>query len=224
MSSLPATDYRHEFIKFAVAQGALLFGSFKTKAGRNSPYFFNAGKFADGACLTQLSRAYAAAIQGSGIPFDMLYGPAYKGIALAAGVAMALAQTGHNVPFVYNRKEAKDHGEGGHLVGPALSGRVLIVDDVISAGTSVRESVDIIRNAGATVAGVVIAVDRQERGGTLEAPSALSAAAEVTQRYGIPVISVVNLADVLAFVRASGQFPLDLAEAIAQYRQQYGVA
>jgi orotate phosphoribosyltransferase len=215
-------NYRDEFIKFAVAQGALLFGSFKTKAGRQSPYFFNAGKFADGAALIQLSRAYAAAINASGIGFDMLFGPAYKGIPLAASVAMSLAQTGHNVPFVYNRKEAKDHGEGGVLVGAPLAGRVLIVDDVISAGTSVRESVDIIRNAGATVAGVVIAVDRQERGGTLDAPSALSATAEVTAKYGVPVVAVVNLADVLAFVRASGEFPESLATAIEGYRQAYG--
>lgn len=224
MTIAPPHDYRSAFIKFAVAQGALLFGRFKTKAGRISPYFFNAGKFADGVSLLELSRAYAAAIHQSGIAFDVLYGPAYKGIPLAAGVAIALAQSGHNVPFVYNRKEVKDHGEGGILVGAPLTGRVLIIDDVVSAGTSIRESVDIIRNAGATVAGVVIAVDRQERGGTLDAPSALSATAEVAERFGVPVLSVVNLADVLAFVRATGGFPEGLADSIDAYRREYGVA
>ena len=157
--------YKTEFLEFAIASGVLCFGEFKTKAGRLSPYFFNAGLFNDGAKLKKLGEFYAKAIVESGIPFDVLFGPAYKGIALAASIAIALVSLGHNVPFAYNRKEAKDHGEGGTVVGASLKGRVLIVDDVISAGTSVRESVDMIRAQGAQPAGVVIALDRMEKGG-----------------------------------------------------------
>ena len=157
-------DFRGEFVRFAVAKGVLLFGEFKTKAGRLSPYFFNAGLFNDGESLRRLGRFYAMTLRAAGVPFDVLFGPAYKGIPLVAATAAALAEDGRNVPFSFNRKEAKDHGEGGIVVGAALKGRVMVVDDVISAGTSVRESVEIIRTAGAELAGVVIALDRQERG------------------------------------------------------------
>ena len=157
-------DFRQEFIEFSLAQNVLRFGEFKTKAGRMSPYFFNAGLFNDGAALDRLSQFYAKAILASGIEIDALFGPAYKGIPLVAVSALALAREGCNLPFAYNRKEIKDHGEGGNIIGAPLSGRVLIIDDVISAGTSVRESVEIIRAAGATPCGVVIALDRMERG------------------------------------------------------------
>lgn len=158
------SDYKVEFVEFAIDANVLCFGTFKTKAGRMSPYFFNAGLFNDGDRLKRLGEFYAKAIMASGIGFDVLFGPAYKGIPLVASIAIALAGIGRNVPFAFNRKEAKDHGEGGMVVGAALAGRVLIVDDVISAGTSVRESVDLIRAAGAEPAGVVIALDRMERG------------------------------------------------------------
>jgi orotate phosphoribosyltransferase len=216
------TDFRQQFLAFAERRGALAFGDFKTKAGRQSPYFFNTGRFADGEALLQLGHAYAAALKASQVEFDVLFGPAYKGITLAAALAMSMAQAGRNVPFVYNRKEAKDHGEGGVLVGPPLAGRVLIVDDVISAGTSVRESVVTIRNAGATVAGVVIAVDRQERGGTADVLTATSAAEDVRVNLGIPVIAVVTLADVLTYARRDG-LASDLAHRIEAYRDKYGV-
>jgi len=173
-------DQSQEFIAFACELGVLGFGEFKTKAGRLSPYFFNAGAFNDGAALARLCDFYAQRILASGIAFDVLFGPAYKGIPLAAGTAMSLARLGRNTPYAYNRKEAKDHGEGGVLVGAPLKGRVLIIDDVISAGTSVRESVEIIRQAGATPVAVVIALDRQERG-----VGALSAVQEVEQTYGL---------------------------------------
>jgi orotate phosphoribosyltransferase len=216
----PLTDY--EFLDFALQKEALLLGSFMTKAGRLSPYFFNTGKFSDGESLLRLSRAYCRALLNSGLQFDMLFGPAYKGITLAAALAMALAEHGHNVPYVYNRKEAKEHGEGGVLVGPALAGRVLIVDDVISAGTSVNESVALIRGAGATVAGVIIAVDRQERGGTAEALTDRSAAQEVTARFGIPVIAVTSLTAVLDFVRDKEGIGPEQVAAIAAYCDRYG--
>ena len=161
-----AADFRHRFVEFAIEQNALCFGEFKTKAGRLSPYFFNSGLFSDGAALAGLTRFYAEAAVASGIEFDMLFGPAYKGITLSAGMAIALAGMGRNVPFAYNRKEAKDHGEGGLIVGTPLTGRVLIIDDVISDGASKRESVEMIRTAGATPAGVLIALDRQEVGAT----------------------------------------------------------
>ena len=210
-------DFRRQFVEFAIRTGVLRFGEFKTKAGRLSPYFFNAGLFNDGASLAELSRYYAQAALASGIAFDLIFGPAYKGITLAAATAMALAQIGHNVPFSYNRKEAKDHGEGGNIVGAPLKGRVLIIDDVISAGTSMRESEAMIRAAGAVPAGVLIALDRQERG-----QGALSATQEVSRSFGIPVTAIATLDDVLATLRARP----DLREripAIEEYRRQYGV-
>jgi len=210
-------DFRQEFIEFALAQNVLRFGEFKTKAGRLSPYFFNAGLFNDGAALDRLSQFYAKAIQASGIPVDMLYGPAYKGIPLVSVTALALARSGRNLPFAFNRKEAKDHGEGGNIIGTPLSGRVLIIDDVISAGTSVRESVEIIREAGATPCGVVIALDRMERG-----TGSLSAVQEVEQDYRIPVVAVASLDDLMAFLKQRPDFAVHEA-AVARYREEYGV-
>ena len=211
-------DFRQEFIEFALAQNVLRFGEFKTKAGRLSPYFFNAGLFNDGAALDRLSQFYAKAILASGLEIDMLFGPAYKGIPLVAVSALALAQAGRNLPFAFNRKEVKDHGEGGNIIGAPLVGRVLIIDDVISAGTSVRESVEIIRSAGATPCGVVIALDRMERGS-----GSLSAVQEVERDYGIPVVSVASLDDLMAFLRDRPDFKENEA-AVASYRQEYGVA
>jgi orotate phosphoribosyltransferase len=210
-------DFSRDFIAFACERGVLRFGEFKTKAGRLSPYFFNAGLFNDGDSLARLANFYARAILASGIGFDVLFGPAYKGIPLAAVTATALSGMGRNVPFAYNRKEAKDHGEGGALVGSPLAGRVLIVDDVISAGTSVRESVELIRNAGATPAGVVIALDRQERG-----QGALSAVQEVEQTYNMPVVAVANLRDLIDYLRGRRELERILP-AIDYYREQYGV-
>ena len=211
-------DFRQEFIEFSLAQNVLRFGEFKTKAGRMSPYFFDAGLFNDGAALDRLSQFYAKAILASGIEIDALFGPAYKGIPLVAVSALALARAGRNLPFAYNRKEIKDHGEGGNIIGAPLSGRVLIIDDVISAGTSVRESVEIIRAAGATPCGVVIALDRMERG-----TGELSAVQEVGRDYGIPVVAVATLDDLMAYLRERPDFK-EYAAAVARYRQQYGVA
>ena len=210
-------DFRQEFIEFALSQNVLRFGEFKTKAGRLSPYFFNAGLFNDGAALDRLSQFYAKAILNSGIQLDMLFGPAYKGIPLVAVSALALARSGRNLPFAFNRKEAKDHGEGGSIIGAPLAGRVLIIDDVISAGTSVRESVDLIRAAGATPCGVVIALDRMERG-----TGELSAVQEVARDYAIPVIAVATLNDLMTFLRNRPDFKEHEA-AVACYRQEYGV-
>jgi orotate phosphoribosyltransferase len=210
-------DFRGEFVRFAVAKGVLLFGEFKTKAGRLSPYFFNAGLFNDGESLRQLGRFYAMTLQAAGVPFDVLFGPAYKGIPLVAATAAALAEDGRNVPFSFNRKEAKDHGEGGIVVGAPLKGRVMVVDDVISAGTSVRESADIIRTAGAELAGVVIALDRQERG-----QGALSAAQEVRALFDAPVLSICTLDDVLAYLEDEPGLTASL-EAVRAYRQRYGI-
>jgi len=210
-------DFSRDFIAFACEQGVLRFGEFTTKAGRSSPYFFNAGLFNDGVSLARLCDFYALSIQSSGLTFDVLFGPAYKGIPLAAGTAIALARLGQNLPFAYNRKEAKDHGEGGTLVGAPLSGNVLIIDDVISAGTSVRESVELIRAAGATPAGVLIALDRQERG-----QSDLSAVQEVEKSYGIPVISVARLVDLIAYLDGNPQLETNL-EAVSAYRARYGI-
>ena len=211
-------DFRQEFIAFALAQNVLRFGEFKTKAGRLSPYFFNAGLFNDGAALDRLSQFYAKAILASGIELDVLYGPAYKGIPLVSATALALARAGRNVPFAFNRKEAKDHGEGGNIIGTPLAGRVLIVDDVISAGTSVRESVEIIRSAGAAPCGVVIALDRMERG-----TGTLSAVQEVRQDYGLPVIAVATLDDLMTFLNQRPGFA-DHEAAVTRYRQEYGVS
>ena len=210
-------NFRQDFIRFAVQQKVLCFGEFKTKAGRLSPYFFNAGLFNDGLALRNLSQFYAQAILASGMPFDMLFGPAYKGIPLAAGTAIALAEQGRNVPFSYNRKETKDHGEGGTTVGAPLYGRVLIIDDVISAGTSVRESIEIIRTAGATPCGVVIALDRMERG-----QGELSATQEVQHNYGIPVVSIATLDDLLGYLHNETGMVQNLA-AVQTYRDRYGV-
>lgn len=211
------TDFRQEFFRFAATQRALLFGEFVTKAGRTSPYFFNAGMFSTGAALARLSEFYAKAIRASGIRFDMMFGSAYKGIPLAAAVSMKLAQDGTDVPFCYNRKEAKDHGEGGVIVGTPLQGRVLIIDDVISAGTSVRESVALIRAANAHPCGVAIAVDRMERGN-----GATSAVQEVEQMYGIPVIAIATLDDLIGFVRAEPDCSQYL-DAVLSYRERYGI-
>jgi orotate phosphoribosyltransferase len=211
-------NFRQEFIEFALACKVLRFGEFKTKAGRLSPYFFNAGLFNDGATLDRLGQFYAQTIIASGLAVDSLFGPAYKGIPLAAVTAVALAREGRNLPFSYNRKEAKDHGEGGVIVGAPLAGRVLIIDDVISAGTSVRESVELIRSAGATPCGVVIALDRMERG-----TGDLSAVQEVERDYGIPVVAVANLDDLMGFLHEQPDFK-QYEAAVAGYRQEYGVA
>lgn len=211
------SDYRAEFVKFAIDSNVLCFGEFKTKAGRMSPYFFNAGLFNDGDKLRKLGEFYAKAIVDSDIGFDVLFGPAYKGIPLAASIAIALSAMGRNVPFAFNRKEAKDHGEGGTVVGAALRGRVLIVDDVISAGTSVRESVDLIRASGAEPAGVVIALDRMERG-----TGETSAVQEVRGQYGIPVVAVVTLDNLVEFLERDASRQAEL-QAVAAYREKYGV-
>ena len=211
------TDFTAQFIDFAIKKQVLRFGEFKTKAGRLSPYFFNAGLFNDGESLMKLGEFYATAILKSGVQFDMLFGPAYKGITLAASISIALARQGHNLPYAYNRKEAKDHGEGGTIVGAPLQGRVLIVDDVISAGTSVRESVEMIKAAGAIPTAVAIAIDRQERG-----LGALSAVQEVEKDSGMPVIKIATLADLILFLEEAA----DLAAfkpAVQAYRNQYGV-
>ncbi len=210
-------DFRQEFIEFSLRQDVLRFGEFKTKAGRLSPYFFNAGLFNTGEALDRLSQFYAKAILAAGSEIDMLFGPAYKGIPLVAVSALALARAGKNVPFAFNRKEAKDHGEGGSIIGAPLAGRVLIIDDVISAGTSVRESVEIIREAGATPCGVVIALDRMERGS-----GALSAVQEVERDYAIPVVAVATLDDLTGFLHGRPDFQAHAA-AVAAYRQEYGV-
>ena len=206
-----------EFIAFACDLGVLRFGEFTTKAGRLSPYFFNAGLFNDGNSLARLSNFYARRIIESGLQFDVLFGPAYKGIPVGAGTAMALSSLGRNVPYAYNRKEAKDHGEGGTLVGAPLAGRVLIIDDVISAGTSVRESVDLIRAAGAIPAAVIIALDRQERG-----QGELSAVQEVETTLGIPVVSIATLTDLIAYLADNSDLQTHLA-AVRAYRARYGI-
>lgn len=220
------SNLRQEFIAFSVSAGVLRFGEFVTKAGRNSPYFFNAGLFNEGATLARLAGFYAQTLLDSGVEFDMLFGPAYKGITLAAATAMALAGKGRNVPFAFNRKEAKDHGEGGTMVGAKLQGRVVIIDDVISAGTSVRESVDMIRAAGATPSAVLIALDRMERSGKDDALSEYSAVQEVTRAYGMPVISIGNLNDLLEYMSAAGVHAdqAHYKDAVAVYRQRYGVS
>ncbi|MDO9053601.1 MAG: orotate phosphoribosyltransferase [Gallionella sp.] len=210
-------NFRQDFIRFAVQKQVLRFGEFQTKAGRLSPYFFNAGLFNDGDSMRNLSQFYAQAILASGIQFDMLFGPAYKGIPLAAVTAIALAEQGRNVPYCYNRKEAKDHGEGGTTVGARLQGRVLIIDDVISAGTSVRESIDLIRAEGAEPCAVVIALDRMERG-----QGALSAVQEVSLNYNIPVVAIATLNDLLGFLQGTPEMVENLA-AVQTYRDLFGV-
>ena len=211
------TDFRHQFIEFAINKQVLRFGEFITKAGRKTPYFFNTGLFNDGDSLRQLGQFYAKAILESGLQFDMLFGPAYKGIPLVASITIALSEAGRNVPFSFNRKEVKDHGEGGTIVGAPLKGNVLIVDDVISAGTSIRESVDIIRVNGATPSGVFIALDRQERG-----LGALSAVQEVERNVGIPVRSIASLEVLIEYLRKQPEMSQNLTE-IQQYQREYGI-
>lgn len=212
------SDISQEFIQFAVQKQVLRFGEFKTKAGRLSPYFFNAGLFNDGESLLRLGEFYAKAIEDSGIVFDMLFGPAYKGIPLVSSIAIAFARQGRNVPFAFNRKEIKDHGEGGTIVGAPLQGNVLIIDDVISAGTSVRESVDLIQAEDAKPCGVAIAIDRQERG-----LGELSAVQEVEKNIGIPVCSIANLGGLIIYL----QHQVDMAQnlqAIEVYKNNYGTS
>ena len=210
------SDFRREFLSFALACEVLRFGDFTTKAGRRTPYFFNAGLFDDGDSLRKLGRFYARALVASGIACDQLFGPAYKGIALAAATAIALSEMGQNLPWSFNRKEAKDHGEGGVVVGAPLRGRVLIVDDVITAGTSVRESVELIRAHGANPAGVLIALDRMERG-----QGAASAVQEVRALYGIPVVAIATLDDLMGFLGSREDLKAH-EDAVAVYRKQYG--
>ena len=210
-------DYQREFLDFALEQDVLRFGEFTLKSGRASPYFFNAGLFNTGATLGALGRYYARAITASGVGFDMLFGPAYKGIPLASATAVALADHHRrDVPWAFNRKEAKDHGEGGTIVGAPLQGRVLVIDDVISAGTAVAESAELIRAAGAELAGIAVAVDRKERGSGTE-----SAVQQVRARYGAPVIPIVDLDDVVTWLEQRGDRDSALA-AIQNYRQRYG--
>ena len=210
-------SFRREFVEFAVGRGVLRFGEFKTKAGRLSPYFFNAGLFNDGEALRTLGAFYAKAILASGVHFDVLFGPAYKGIPLVTATAIALAEQHRNAPICFNRKEAKDHGEGGVTIGAPLAGRILVIDDVISAGTSVRESVELIRASAAHLAGVVIALDRMERG-----TGPLSAVQEVQQAYQAPVISIATLDDIVAYLTKQGAMAREL-QLVSRYRNQYGV-
>jgi orotate phosphoribosyltransferase len=212
-------DYKREFIEFAIQNQVLRFGQFTLKSGRISPYFFNAGLFNTGAQLARLGRYYAAAIQDSGVAFDTLFGPAYKGIPLASAAAIALAEHhDRNVPWCFNRKEAKDHGEGGSIVGAPLAGRILIIDDVITAGTAIRESMEIIQAAGAQAAGVVIALDRQERG-----KGELSAIQEVERNFGMQVVSIITLADLMEYLEGDATLGQHL-DAVRAYRQEYGVS
>lgn len=210
-------DYQQQFIEFAIRRNVLRFGEFTLKSGRTSPYFFNAGLFNTGEDLLELSKAYAAALQRSGLNYDIIFGPAYKGIPLATVTAMALAAEGTNKPFAFNRKEKKDHGEGGNIVGAPLQGKVLIVDDVITAGTAIRESMELIRDAGAEPAGVLIALDRQEKGA-----GELSAIQEVKQEFGIPVVSIIRLDQVLDYLQNRPDFA-GHAQKVAAYRDEYGV-
>ena len=223
--STPTADpIAQEFVAFAVQAGVLRFGEFKTKAGRLSPYFFNAGLFDDGAKLGRLAEFYARRLVASGLEFDMLFGPAYKGITLAAAVAIELARLGRNVPYAYNRKEAKDHGEGGTLVGAPVRGRVVIVDDVISAGTSVRESVAMIQAAGAAPCGVAIALDRQERAVDQGVDAPWSAVQYVHEHYGMSVLSIATLADLLHYLQHQEDPKLaQFLGPVQAYRARYGV-
>ena len=223
------TDNHAQFIEFALNANVLRFGEFKTKAGRMSPYFFNAGLFNTGSLLDQLGAYYAKTLleakKAGRIDFDMLFGPAYKGIPLVSTVAMNLARLGCDVPWAFNRKEAKDHGEGGTVIGSPIKGRVVIVDDVISAGTSVRESVSLIRASGATPSGVLIALDRQERGGNAEVLTETSAVQDVEKTFNMPVVSIASLNDLLDFM--DGESPAAKAasqyrDAVAAYRTKYG--
>jgi len=209
-------DYQKDFIAYALTCGVLKFGQFQLKSGRTSPYFFNTGLFNTGAQLGKLGQFYAQALLHSGINPDVLYGPAYKGIPLVSTTAIAYAQlTNSDIPFAFNRKEAKDHGEGGHLVGAPLHGKVLILDDVITAGTSVRESVDIIKQAQATPAGVLIALDRQEKG-----QNNISAIQEVSQQFSMPVVSIINLKNIIDYLTANNS---EHVGTILEYQRLYGI-
>ena len=211
--------YQHDFIQLAIKHQALCFGEFTLKSGRTSPYFFNAGRFQTGSALAELGRYYAAAIKAANVSFDIVFGPAYKGIPLAATTAIALAdQFQQDLPYCYNRKEAKDHGEGGTLVGAPLQGKVLIVDDVITAGTAVREVMSIIKAAGAQPAAVLIGLNRQEKG-----QGELSAIQEVEQTFGIPVISIINLNHIIDYLEGQNN-QQDMVDKIKAYRATYGVA
>ncbi|RUO48424.1 orotate phosphoribosyltransferase [Pseudidiomarina donghaiensis] len=211
-------QYQKEFIEFAIERGVLKFGEFTLKSGRTSPYFFNAGLFNQGSDLARLGRFYAAALQDSGVNYDLLFGPAYKGIPIATAAAIALYDTYQkDVPYCFNRKEKKDHGEGGNLVGSPLKGRVMLVDDVITAGTAIRESMEIVQANGAELAGVLIALDRQEKG-----KGELSAIQEVERDYGATVISIVKLNDVIEYLQNSPDFAQYL-DKVTAYRAQYGV-
>jgi len=210
------TEFRQDFIRFCIDCGVLRFGSFVTKSGRTTPYFFNAGLFNTGARLDRLAEFYAKAILSSGVAFDMLFGPAYKGIALAAGTAMQLARMGRDVPYAFNRKEVKDHGEGGSIIGAPLQGRVLVIDDVMTAGTAVREAAAILEAHGAQLAGVAISLDRMGRG-----TGDKSAVQEVEERYGVPVIAIATADDLLDYLKNEPEFAKYL-QAISEYRRHYG--
>ncbi len=212
-------NYQKEFIEFALSSNVLRFGEFTLKSGRISPYFFNAGLFNTGEALAKLGKYYAQALKDSHIEFDVLFGPAYKGIPLASSCAISLSnEYNMNMPYSFNRKEAKDHGEGGNIVGAPLNGKVLIIDDVITAGTAIREAMDIISNAGAQAAGVLIALNRQEKG-----KGELSAIQEVEQQYDIPVVSIIKLTDLIEYIKDKPDFKQYLAS-VEAYRQQYGIA
>jgi orotate phosphoribosyltransferase len=213
------SDYKLDFIKLSLSVGALRFGEFELKSGRISPYFFNAGLFSSGRAAAALGRAYAAALIDAGLDCDLLFGPAYKGIPLAALTAAALAERhDRDLPYCFNRKEAKDHGEGGNIVGAAMAGRVLIIDDVITAGTAIREAMEIIESAGARAAGVLIALDRQERG-----QGELSAVQEVEQRFGIPVASILKLDDLISELAQLTEY-IGFIDSMIDYRQRYGAS
>jgi orotate phosphoribosyltransferase len=212
------SQFRHDFLAFALARDVLRFGQFVTKAGRKTPYFFNAGLFNDGESLRRLGRFYAEAYLASGMACDQLFGPAYKGITLAAATAIALAEKGHNLPYSFNRKEAKDHGEGGVIVGAPLQGQVLIVDDVITDGGAKREAIELIRAHGANPAGVLIAFDRMERG-----RGEHSAVQELTREFGLPVIAIATLEDLLGFLAGRPELKAQAAE-VRAYRERYGAA
>jgi orotate phosphoribosyltransferase len=212
------TRFRQDFLGFALERGVLRFGQFTTKAGRRTPYFFNAGLFNDGDSLRRLGAFYAEAYLASGVACDHLFGPAYKGITLAAATAIALAEKGHNLPYSFNRKEAKDHGEGGVIVGAPLEGRVLIVDDVITDGGAKREAIELIRGQGADPVGILIAFDRMERG-----RGERSAVQELAREFGLPVIAIATLEDLLAFLESRPELTAQAAEVTA-YREQYGAA
>ena len=212
-------EYQKEFIEFALSSKVLRFGEFTLKSGRVSPYFFNAGLFNSGEALSKLGKYYAQSLKDSGIKFDVLFGPAYKGIPLASSCAMSLfSEHNINTPYSFNRKEAKAHGEGGNIVGAPLEGKVLIIDDVITAGTAIREAMDIISKAGAQAAGVLIALDRQEKG-----QAELSAIQEVEQQYNIPVTSIIKLGDLIEFIKDKPEFK-EFLPSVEAYREQYGIA